>query len=245
MSLSQKMPGQRTLCRMMLGCATLAVAALSFVPQSWALTPDEAAALPDRALGKADAPVTIIEYASMTCGACARFQNTIMPQLKEKYIETGKVKLIYRDYPLDGAALKVAAIARCMPENSYHAYITLLFKNQMDWVGSDPTTAVAQYARLGGLSQADAEACAKSDKLMDAISEGRLQADKLYKIGVTPTFILNGGKDRVDGVVPFEEFSAKIDALLAATAAPEVKPETKTEAAAPAPEEKAKTETKK
>lgn len=232
--------------RMMLGCAALAVAILSFTPRAWALTPDEAAALPDRVLGKADAPVTIIEYASLTCGHCAHFQETTLPQIKEKYIETGKVKMIYRDYPIDGAALKAAAVARCMPEGSYHAYITLLFKNQASWAREDDVLKpLAQYARLGGLGQADVEACAKSDKLMDAIAEGRLKADKLYKVEATPTFILNDGKDKIEGALPFEQFAARIDALLA-TAAPVAKPEPKAvEPAAPKPEEKAKTESKK
>lgn len=235
--------------RTILGCAALAVV-LSFAPAAWALTPEEAAALPDRFIGKADAPVTIVEYASLTCGHCAHFQETILPQLKEKYIETGKVKMIYRDYPIDGKALKAAAVARCMPEGSYHAYITLLFKNQSKWVPEeDLTKPLAQYARLGGLGQADVEACLKSDKLMDAIADGRLKADKLYKVEATPTFILNEGKDKIEGALPFEQFAAKIDALLPATAKPEPKAEPQTtpkaETQTPKAGDKPKTESKK
>jgi len=181
-----------------------------------AMTPDEAMALPDRVLGKASAPVTIIEYASLTCGHCAAFQTETLPKLKEKYIETGKVKLIFRDYPLDGIALRAAAVARCMPEASFHAYIGLLFKNQNEWRGvDDPIKPLAQYARLGGLSSADAEACAKSDKLMDAIAAGRLKADQLYQVESTPSFVFNEGKDKIAGAVPFEQFVEKIEALLA------------------------------
>lgn len=177
----------------------------------------EALLLKDHVLGKADAPVTIIEYASLTCGHCAQFQADILPKLKEKYIDTGKVKLIYRDYPLDGIALRAAAVARCMPEGSFHAYISLLFKNQEQWRSADdPVKPLAQFAKLGGLSSADAEACAASDKLMDAIAEGRLKADKLYQVQATPTFIFNEGQDKINGALPFEQFAAKIDALLAA-----------------------------
>ena len=225
--------------RIMLGCAALVVAVLAFASDADALTPDEAAALPDRVLGKAEAPVTIIEYASLTCGHCAMFQEKTLPQLKEKYIETGKVKMIYRDYPIDGPALKAAAVARCMPESSYHAYITLLFKNQSNWAHEDDLAkTLGQYARLGGLGQADVDACIKSDKLMDAIADGRLKADKLYKGEATPTLILNEGKDKVEGALPFEQFAAKIDALLATTTAPVAKPELKVE-------EKPKTDGKK
>lgn len=97
---------------------------------------------------------------------------------------------------------------------------------------------LGQYARLGGLGQADVDACIKSDKLMDAIADGRLKADKLYKVKSTPTFILNEGKDKVEGALPFEQFAAKIDALLATTTAPVAKPELKVE-------EKPKTDGKK
>lgn len=190
----------------------------------FALTPDEAAALPERALGKADAPVSIIEYASLSCGACAHFHEDTFPQLKEKYIDTGKVKLIMRDYPNSPPALRAAAIARCMPESSYFAYMGMLFKNQKDWVASDdPVKLLTQYAKLGGLNSADAEACATSDKLMDAITAAMLKADQYYFVASTPTFILNEGKDKIVGAAPFEQFAAKIETLLAIAAKAEPK----------------------
>lgn len=203
----------------------LAVAALAlamtgfFAAPAAALTPDEAAALPERSLGSATAPVTIIEYASLTCGHCAQFHTQILPQLKERYIDTGKVRLVFRDYPLDGGALRAAAVARCMPESTYHAYIAMLFKSQADWAANqDPGKVLVQYAKLGGLSGADAEACVASDKLMDAIAEGRLKADQYYDIKSTPTFILNEGKAKIVGAAPIEQFAEKIEALLAAPA---------------------------
>lgn len=222
--------------RMMLGYTVAfgLLLGLTGIPAAQALTPEEAAALPDRFLGKADAPVTIIEYASLSCGHCAHFQETTLPELKEKFIDTGKVKLIYRDYPTDGPALKAAAVARCMPEGSYHAYLSILFKNQRGWYAEeDPAHALAQYARLGGLSQADAEACANSTKLQDAIADGRLKADSMYGVRATPTFIINDGKDKIEGALPFTDFAARINALLPAAPATANKVEAKPDAAKP------------
>jgi protein-disulfide isomerase len=178
----------------------------------------EALKLTDHVLGKADAPITIIEYASLTCSHCAQFQTETLPQLKEHYIDTGKVKLIFRDYPLDGTALRAAAVARCMPESGFHAYIGLLFKNQAEWaLTAEPLKKLAQYAKLGGLSNADVDACANSDKLMDAIAAARLQADKLYQVQSTPSFIFNGdAASKITGALPYPQFAAKLDALLAA-----------------------------
>ncbi|MEJ0062829.1 MAG: DsbA family protein [Alphaproteobacteria bacterium] len=179
---------------------------------------DEAAALPDRVLGNPDAPVTIIEYASLTCEHCAHFQKETLEQLKANYIATGKAKLIFRDYPLDGVALRVAAIARCMPEDNYHAFIGILFKSQDQWrQGLDVDTiikAVSQYAKLGGLNDADAAACSTSDKLMDAIVAGRTKATEDYGIQATPTFIINDGADKISGAQDYKAFATIIDRTL-------------------------------
>jgi protein-disulfide isomerase len=197
----------------------LALAWCGLSTSAGAITPDEAAALPDRVLGKADAPVSIIEYASLTCSHCAHFHEETFPKLKEKYIDTGKVKLILRDYPNSPPALRAAAIARCLPESSYYAYMSTLFKSQNDWAQSDdPIKSLLQYAKLGGLSSEDAEACANSTKLMDAITANMLKADQYYMVAATPTFVFNEGKDKIAGAVPFEQFAAKIEALLAAAA---------------------------
>lgn len=209
-----------------------------------ALTPDEASELPDRFLGKAEAPVSIIEYASLSCSHCAHFHEETLPQLKEKYIDTGKVKLIMRDYPNSPPALRAAAIARCMPESSYFAYMGVVFKNQKDWLSSDdPVKMLVQYAKLGGLSGEDAETCANSNKLMDAITANMLKADQYYMVAATPTFVFNEGKDKIAGAAAFEQFAAKIEPLLAAAAKvapPETTPP-KTPETAPAAKPDAKT----
>lgn len=176
--------------------------------------------LAERFIGKADAPVTIIEYASLTCSHCAHFQKEILPKLKQEFVDTGKVKLIFRDFPLDGTALKAAAVARCMPENAYHAFLNILFSTQDNWAfgKEDPMAGVIQNAKLGGLSLDQANICLADTKLLDGISAIRLTAQDKYKIESTPTFILNDGADKIMGAQPIEVFREKINKLLPATA---------------------------
>lgn len=202
----------------LIGAAIMLAAGLTLAPFGTACAglADEAAALPDRALGKADAPITMVEYASLTCHHCADFQKNVFGKLKLNYIDTGKVRYIFRDFPLDGTGLKVAAMARCMPEDSYHVLIDVLFQNQIKWLMSeDPVKAAIQYAKLGGLGEADAQACAASEKLMDAITAGRVKAADKYAVQSTPTFIINDGTEKIAGGLAYEKFTAKLDALLA------------------------------
>ncbi|MGB4100850.1 MAG: DsbA family protein [Alphaproteobacteria bacterium] len=178
----------------------------------------DAAALPDRSIGKADAPVTIIEYASLTCNHCAQFQNDTLEKLKANYIDTGKARLIFRDFPIDGIALRVAAVARCMPEASYHPFISILYKNQAAWIKpevEDKVKAATQYAKLGGLNDADAKACAANEKLLDAIVAAKTHATEKYKIESTPTFVFNDGAEVLSGARPYEDFVKILDRLLA------------------------------
>src|SRR6201998_2531962 len=108
----------------------------------------------DRILGNADAPITIIEYASLTCPHCAHFTNEVLPELKKKWIDTGKAKLVLRDYPLDEPALRAAMIARCAPADRYYAYIDTFFEAQEKWVTArDYRDALARLVKLGGMSR--------------------------------------------------------------------------------------------
>ena len=171
--------------------------------QAWAgARADEAA---DRVLGKADAPITIIEYASLTCPHCAAFDKDIMPELKTRYIETGKVKLIYRDYPLDEWALKAAMLARCAPPDRYFAFIDVLFANQVTWAtAKDQLAALERIGKLGGLSSEQFDACMKNKALDDSIVAEALRGQKEFGINATPTILVNGKK--VDNPQTFEEF---------------------------------------
>jgi protein-disulfide isomerase len=187
-------------------------------------TPTGAAAgvkLADRILGKADAPVTVNEYVSLTCSHCAEFTNDTLPVLEKTYVDSGKVKFILHDFPLDGAGLKAAVIARCMPEDEFYPFVKVLYKNQASWAfgNADPEKAISQYARLGGLSDEKAKACLADTGLQDAIIAERTDAAAKYNIEATPTFIVtssNGDSETIKGAVSAEKFSATLDVLLAA-----------------------------
>ena len=177
---------------------------------------DDAMKLPDRILGRADAPVTVEEYVSLTCSHCAEFYNVTLPDLEKRYVETGKVRFILRDFPLDGTALKAAILARCMPEDEYYPFIKVLYKGQSDWILSkEPEKIITQYAKLGGLSQEKADACLANTQLQDAVIAERTNASEKLNIESTPTFIINGGVETLKGAQPAEAFSKVFDSLLA------------------------------
>src|SRR6201987_5161269 len=143
----------------------------------------------DRILGNPDAPITIIEYASWTCPHCAHSTNEVLPELKKKWIDTGKAKLVLRDYPLDEPALRAAMIARCAPADRYYAFADTFFAAQDKWVRErDYRGALARLARLGGMSREEFDACLRNKQLEDSIVESRLVASKQLDVNSTPTF---------------------------------------------------------
>ncbi|MBV9524031.1 MAG: DsbA family protein [Alphaproteobacteria bacterium] len=170
-----------------------------------ALSPD------DRILGKPDAPVTIIEYASLTCPHCAAFDRETLPKLKAEWIDTGKAKLVFRDFPLDGAALKAAVLARCAPPDKFYGFIDTLFSSQESWGrGGDPTAGLARIAKLGGMNDAQFQACMKNEALQNAVLGMRMVGEKQYHVESTPTFYING-KPLV-GALPYEQFETALKA---------------------------------
>jgi protein-disulfide isomerase len=184
--------------------AALAWAALASGPARAAdvpqLQPD------DRVLGKADAPIVIFEFFSLTCPHCAAFNQETLPQLKKDWIDTGKAKLVYRDFPLDQEALFAAAVARCLPPQRYPGFIDAVFANQRDWAtASDYKAALAKLAKIAGMSQQDFDACTGNQKLSDAILAAEYDAQKRYDIQSTPTFFVNGKK--VVGDLAYPDFA--------------------------------------
>lgn len=168
----------------------------------------------DRILGNPDAPITIIEYASLTCPHCAHFANEVLPELKKKWIDTGKVKLVLRDYPLDEPALRAAMIARCAPPDRYYAYVDTFFAAQEKWVmARDYRDALARLVKLGGMSQDQFDKCLKDTALENKIVEGRLTASKELDVNSTPTFFINGTK--FTGAPTVEEFDKVLSGLSA------------------------------
>src|SRR5690348_15281866 len=143
----------------------------------------------DHILGKADAPITIFEYASLTCPHCAAFEKETLPKLKSEWIDTGKAKLILRDFPLDGSALKAAVLARCAPPDRFYGFIETLFDSQEAWArDSDPTQGLERIARLGGMSPDQFQACMKNSSIENEVLAMRLEGSKKYGVESTPTF---------------------------------------------------------
>lgn len=209
------------------GAAPAAVAASSDqVPRGTVMS--------DLALGSDKAPVTVIEYASFTCPHCAEFYDHTFPEVKQKLIDTGKIRYIYRDFPLDRLALKASVLARCSGAQNYYGYVDVLFKQQLSWATEkNPMEGLRELARLGGMSDARFDACMASKPIEQAVLESRLEAQKKYGVDATPSFIINGVK--YAGAMSYDQFDKLIEPLLLKTsgeAAPAAGP--KVAAAAPA-----------
>jgi protein-disulfide isomerase len=175
----------------------------------------------DRTIGKADAPITIFEFFSLTCPHCAEFENESYPKLKAEWIDTGKVKMVYRDYPLDQNALKAAMVARCAPPDRYAAFVQVLFAQQTVWgVQRDPTDALKKIAALGGIPGDQFDKCIADDDLSKKIVAGEYDAQKKYGVDSTPTFFING--KMVVGALEYDEFVKELQNAHAASLQPSV-----------------------
>ena len=170
-------------------------------------------ALPDIVQGKADAPVTVVEYASMTCTHCAAFHAQTYPTLISKYVDTGKVKFILREFPLDPLATAGFMLARCEGPEKRSAVIDLLFAQQKNWAFVDkPLEALANIVKQTGLSKDSFEACLKDQKLYDQVNEVRDRGSQKFGVAATPTFYFNGSK--VSGEITPDSLAKIIDPLL-------------------------------
>lgn len=170
----------------------------------------------DFVLGKAEAPITIVEYASLTCSHCADFHTQVLPDLKKDFIETGKVRLVFRDFPLDRIALAGSMIAQCAGRDRYFGFLDVMFRGQSQWTrASNPGEALAQIARLGGMSQAEFDACLKNEELQKAILQKQIDGGNKYKVSSTPTLIINGRK--YSGALSMPQLRAVFDAVAPAS----------------------------
>lgn len=177
--------------------------------------PGTAAASDELALGSPDAPVTMIEYSSMTCPHCASFHTDTLPKLKRDFIDTGKLRLILHDFPFDGMALRASMLSHCVPKDRYFDFVDVLFKNQARWARSrDPVQTLTTFGTLVGMNADDVNACLNNEALQNQILTRQLQAQEQLNIRSTPTFILNGGADRIIGAEDYQVFKDKIDSLL-------------------------------
>ena len=169
-------------------------------------------ALPDVWQGSKDAPVTIIEYASMTCSHCAHFHETTYPTLKSKYIDTGKVRFTLREFPFDPIAVAGFMVARCAGEKR-EAMIGLLFSQQKNWAFSDkPLQGLTALVKQTGMSQEKFDACLQDKALYANVNQVFEKASKQFKVDSTPTFFINGKK--VSGALSPEELDKQLEPLL-------------------------------
>jgi protein-disulfide isomerase len=169
-------------------------------------------ALPDKVLGEENAPVTIVEYASMTCPHCAHFDETTFPELKKKYIDTGKVRYMLREFPFDPRAEAGFMLARCSKDN-YYPMVHVLFEQQGEWAAvENAKEALLRIAKLAGFTQESFEACLTDQKLLDDIRSVRMRGEKEFGVDATPTFFINGKK--YAGAMSIEQMSAIIDGML-------------------------------
>lgn len=161
-------------------------------------------ALPDKVLGSEDAPLTIVEYSSMTCGHCANFHKNTYPHLKKEYLDTGKARLIFREFPLDPVASAAFMLARAVPEEKYFDVIEFMFAEQRAWAFTqDPYNALLNFAKQIGFTQETFEKTLTDQALLDAINATRDRASSQFGVNSTPTFFFNGNK--VSGAISPDE----------------------------------------
>jgi protein-disulfide isomerase len=206
-----------------LASTMLSIASFPSFPGSAALAQEKVStdelmkpeALPDIALGDPKAPVTIVEYASMTCPHCAHFQEVTFPEIKKRYIDTGKVRYILRDFPLDQLAAAAFIVTRCAAKDDKDKYYTLidtLFAQQRTWAVEKPLPPLQAIFKQAGLTEAAFNTCLANQKAWDAVESVRDRATKVFKVQSTPTFFING--QQVAGALSIEEFAKIIDPQL-------------------------------
>ena len=199
--------------------AVVAVAEQPSAPALVKVNADQALAKPNPlgeiVLGDPSAPVTVIEYASLTCGHCGAFHNQVLPEIKRDYVDKGLVKFYFRPFPFDGVATAGAMLTQCVAPGARLTLLDLLFKRQAELVQSkDPFSQLQVYAKQAGLSEAKFMACLQSQDNLDAIREMQAIAGSELGVNSTPTFFING--EKVTGNVGAEAFRKILDEKLAA-----------------------------
>ena len=162
----------------------------------------------DLVVGSESAPVTIIEYSSLTCPHCSDFHKKVLPVIKREFVDTNKVRLVYRDFPLDQWALRASIIARCAGPKRRYRFIQTFFLQQEKWTQKDPAAGLVALAKLGGLQTPSLEKCLSDQKMIDTVIEERLTATKQFAIRSTPTIIVNG--DLFSGGLDVEQLRSVI-----------------------------------
>lgn len=170
-------------------------------------------AMKEMVIGDENAQITVIEYASLGCPHCANFHMTTYQDIKKNYIDTGKVKFIYRDFPLGTPALAASMIARCSGSAKYFGMIDIFFRGQKQWSQAEnPMEALKKIARFGGMSIADVDVCLQNQELLDYIQNTARDGGEKHKINSTPSFVVDG--ETISGGMPYEDFKKILDKAL-------------------------------
>ena len=186
---------------------------ISNVNPSYSKIVDTIEALEEKSLGNNEAPIKMVEFASMTCGSCAKFHNDVFPSIKKDFIDSGKVFFTYKDFPLDKFALKASVIARCSGDAKFFNFLSVIYNKQKDWTRTqDPFKSLLKIAKLGGLKNDEIKVCVGNKSIEDGILKDRLNSSKKFDIIATPTIYFNGKK--YDGDLSYEALKLKIESLL-------------------------------
>ncbi|MDX2308964.1 MAG: DsbA family protein [Hyphomicrobium sp.] len=223
--LSLPLATRRAVLAAVAGASSLALTTLSLTPLALAAAPkgplevpvDElmkSTDLPELAIGPADAKVTVVEYASMTCGHCKNFHTGVYPELKKKYIDTGKIRFVFREFPLDPRAFAASMLARCAGGEKTFPLISALFDLQADWafVKEDPTPKLMEIVKQAGFTQETFDKCLTDQALLDKLSANRTRASEVFGVSSTPTFFING--KRLTEPATIEGFDKVLEPLL-------------------------------
>ncbi len=167
----------------------------------------------ERILGQPKAPIELIEYASLTCPHCAKFHNGPWVKIKKEYVDTGKAKLIYRDFPTDQLALAASMIARCAPKTRYFGIVKIMFETQDNWRNSqNPRQALANIGRIAGMSLETVNQCINSKVAYESVMRLREEGSKKFNIDSTPTLKVNG--EKIESGLKIEDYRKLFDKLL-------------------------------
>ena len=172
-----------------------------------------AGSIDDMSFGEPNAPVSIIEYASFGCSHCAEFHINTYPKIKKEFIETGKVKFIFRNFPLDTPSLAAAMIAHCAGAKKYFGMVEIFFRSQQQWGSADnPLDALKKSARFGGMTNSKVDSCLENKQLLEHIQNVARHGQEKYKINSTPSFVING--KLISGALPYKDFKKEINLAL-------------------------------
>jgi len=253
--IASKTPSRRASLSRRALLLTLGVAAIAFSPLPVAAESKGPTEVPveelmkpgpvgEITLGKPDAKATVVEYASMTCGHCAHFTKDVWPAFKTKYVDSGKVYYVFREFPLDNLAAAAAMLARCAGGDKTMPLIEVLFEKQQDWAFGEgnPVPKLFEFAKQAGFTQESFDKCLTDQKLLDSITGGRTRAAEVFGVNATPTFFINGKK--LDGAPTIEAFDKMLTPILGPDAPhadnPSPTPAASGQAAAPAAPDQSK-----